>query len=168
MLPGVKDPAKIAALQQEFMNDVNKAEQAFGQLGPQQAEDIRKWAVDALNIGKQAFVDRINALGDEFQKANDDLLAKVKPAFDAFAGIVGDTGTKIGDVGGDFDRLGPPPIDRVRVNLNGLADDIDAFRTRVQKADVKVNANVDLSISRNSDGTYYTQVRDRRTLYGAA
>lgn len=160
MIATTTDPTKLAKMQQDYLADVNKAANLFGQLGPQQAIDANAWALKALETGRVAFINQVNKLGDTLQKANDDLTLKIQPYIDTFTGVVTGVTDGISEIGDDLRNLAPPLGDlKDRIHL--VNDELDIFLGKLQ------NANVNVSVSSSPSGNgYYNTVSTRR--YGVA
>lgn len=164
-MAGATSAEELQYLQGEFLSTIQQIASVSGQIGPEAAEAARQWALEALEIGRQEMLSRIQELGDMIDQANQDFLEQFQPFYDRFT-------QALGDAGDDIDRDLREPIGRAR-------DELDLFGASTAKAAEAIERLASAAESMAADGQevvvtiqdpsgYVSSVTRRRVLAGAA
>lgn len=113
------NPDQLNTAWNDYLAYVGRAQQSQAAMGPKNAEEARKWAMESLRIGLEVFNQNIARLGTSINEINNKFLTEVQPYIDKFTGALDGTGTSIEHVRDEFDKL-PDPIRKVREEFEDL------------------------------------------------
>lgn len=125
-MAGITDPAEIQRMWNEYTAVISKIKELGTEIGPVNAEEIRKWAIEAIEKGNEIFQARLNALGAELDTLNQTFVDQIKPFLHNFATAVADLPNSIYGVRDEFKDL-LPPLKDFREELGRVNEDLKRF-----------------------------------------
>lgn len=121
-----KTPQELEKLWAEYTDTISKVKDLQSQLGVNNAEWVRTWAIAAIQKGSDVMEAGIRRLGTSLDEVNNQFVQKVMPVINSFLGTVGTFTTSIGDINDRVNEFHDALDDANHslINFKQLLDDI--------------------------------------------